>query len=270
VYAGVLWYPIERAREVLHAWRNLTVSDVPDEMTTVGRLLNLPPIEEIPEPVRGKSFVVVEAIHTGDPGEADGLLAPLRSLGPINDTIAPISMPELSHLHMDPEEPVPGLGDGMMLDRFDGAAVDAFIEVAGVSSRFPLLSIEIRHLEGELGRARPENGALASIEASYAMFAVGMTPVPELKAPTAAQLEAVKTTLAPWAARHMYLNFAETRRQSAQFWNEQAYHRLRRIKSAVDPADVIRSNHPIQPAYQRHASSRGCDRFAVAAASHAG
>ena len=31
-------------------------------MTSVGRILQLPPLPEIPEPVRGKSFVVVEAI----------------------------------------------------------------------------------------------------------------------------------------------------------------------------------------------------------------
>ncbi len=249
VYAGVLWYPISRAGEVLQAWRSLTVSDVPDELTTVGRLLNVPPIDEIPEPVRGKSFVVVEAIHTGDPRQADELLAPLRSLGPINDTIAPISIPELSHLHMDPEHPVPGVGDGMMLGALDEAAIEALVDVAGESAEFPLLSVEIRHLEGELARARPQNGALASLDAAYAMYGVGMTPVPELKAPTAAQVEAVKSALAPWSARHMYLNFAETSRGPAQFWSEQAYHRLRRTKAAVDPADVIRSNHPIPPAY---------------------
>ena len=71
IYAGLLWYPIDRADEVLHAWRELTESDVPDELTTVGRILNLPPIPEIPEPVRGKSFAVVEAYHLGDPAVAD-------------------------------------------------------------------------------------------------------------------------------------------------------------------------------------------------------
>lgn len=61
------------------------------------------------------------------------------------------------------------------------------------------------------------------------------------------QVEAIQDALAPWAARQMYLNFAETR-QSAPFWTEQAYRRLRRIKAAVDPHDIIRSNHPIPPA----------------------
>jgi predicted outer membrane lipoprotein len=67
-YAGILWYPIERGPEVLHAWRELTHTDgLPDELSTAGRFLNLPPIPEIPEPVRGKSFAIIEAYHLGDP-----------------------------------------------------------------------------------------------------------------------------------------------------------------------------------------------------------
>ena len=81
------------------------------------------------------------------------------------------------------------------------------------------------------------------------MFAVGMTPVPQLKAPVRAQVDAVKDALAPWATRHIYLNFAETQQQSpSTFWTEQAYRRLRRIKAAVDPGNLIRANHPVPPA----------------------
>jgi FAD/FMN-containing dehydrogenase len=248
-YAGILWYPIERENEVLHAWRELTQSnELPDELTTVGRFLNLPPIPEIPEEVRGKSFVIVEAYHVGAPAQADELIAHLRALGPINDTTASVPMPALSHLHMDPEQPVPGVGDGLMLADFPPEAMDAFVETAGAGAQFPLLSVELRHLGGELARARPEHGALASIGGQYAMYAVGMTPSPELEAPVGAQVEAVKHALSPWAAAHMYHNFAETPRESATFWTEQAYHRLRRIKATVDPDGMIRSNHPIPPA----------------------
>ena len=58
-----------------------------------------------------------------------------------------------------------------------------------------------------------------------------------------AQVEAVKTALARWAARHMYLNFADIQRPARLFWTEQAYQRLRRIKAAVDLGDLI----PFQP-----------------------
>ena len=109
VYAGILWYPVEEAAEVLKAWRNWT-EDLPDEMTSVGRILQFPPIPEIPEPVRGQSFVVVEAIWLGEPADGDRLLEPLRALGPVMDTMAEMPIEGLSHLHMDPEEPVPGAG----------------------------------------------------------------------------------------------------------------------------------------------------------------
>ena len=247
-YAGILWYPMERGSEVLHAWAELTRGGPPDELTTVGRFLNLPPIPKIPEPVRGKSFVIVEAYHLGDPAQADALLAPLRGLGPVNDTIATVPIPALSHLHMDPEQPVPGAGDGLMIDQLPGAAIDALVQAAGPGAAFRLLSVEIRHLGGEFARARPGNGALASIDAGYALYAVGMTPVPELIPPVTAQVETVKNALGPWAARQMYLNFAETQHPAAPFWTEQAYQRLRRIKANADPADMIRANHPIPPA----------------------
>jgi len=247
-YAGALWYPIERASEVLHAWGELTQGAVPDELTTIGRLLNFPPIPQIPEPVRGKSFVIVEAYHTGEPAHADELLAPLRALGPVNDTITTVPVPALSHLHMDPEQPAPGTGDGMMIDQLPAAAIDAFVQAAGPGAAFPLLSVEMRHLGGEFARPRPGNGALACLDAHYMLFAVSMTPVPELVAPVTAQVEMIKNALAPWGARQMYLNFAETQQPAAPFWTEQAHQRLRRIKANVDPDDMIRSNHPIPPA----------------------
>ncbi len=88
VYAGILWFPVERSAEVLKAWRAWT-DGLPEEMTSVGRILQFPPIPEIPEPVRGQSFVVVEAIYAGDEAEGASLLAPLRALEPAMDTSRP-------------------------------------------------------------------------------------------------------------------------------------------------------------------------------------
>ena len=244
-YAGILWYPIERGRDVLHTWSELTRSQPPEELTTVGRFLNLPPIPEVPEPVRGKSFVVVEAYHVGDRAQADELLSPLRALGPVNDTVQTVPMPALSHIHMDPEQPVPGHGDGMLLGELPAAAVDAIVGVAGADAPFPLLSVELRHLGGELGRARARNGALASLEAEYALYAVGATPVPELQAPTRSQVETVMAAMSPWSSERNYLNLTETQRSPSAFWEPAAHDRLRAIKAAVDPNGLIRSNHPV-------------------------
>src|SRR5256885_4949520 len=99
VYAGWLFFPIERAEEVLYTWR-LSLDSMPDEMTLVARFLRLPRIPEIPEPLRGRSFVVVEGIYVGDEAEGAELIRPLRELGPELNTFATIPMPALSHLHM--------------------------------------------------------------------------------------------------------------------------------------------------------------------------
>ena len=92
LYAGTLVPHRTRARRV-HAWRDLTRGAVPDELTTLGRFLRLPPVPELPAEIRGKSFALIEAFHLGDQAQADELLAPLRALRPVNDTIATITMP---------------------------------------------------------------------------------------------------------------------------------------------------------------------------------
>jgi hypothetical protein len=247
-YAGILWYPIERAGEVLHAWAELTHADPPDELATAGRLLNLPPIPEIPEPVRGKSFVIVEAVQLGDPATADELLAPLRALGPVNDTIQTVPAPALLDLFLEPEHPAPVVGDGLTLADLPPAAIDALLDAAGAGAAVPLVSVEVRHLEGELGRDRPANGALSSVQAKYAVFAASMTPTPELQDAVHGQIATVKQAMAPLAARHMFLSLAGSSRPVEAFWTAPAFERLRAVKATVDPENLIRANHTIPPA----------------------
>jgi FAD binding domain-containing protein/berberine-like enzyme len=245
VYAGILWYPVDRATEVLKVWRAWT-DDLPDEMTSVGRILQFPPIPEIPEPVRGQSFVVVEAIWSGEHAEGERLLEPLRALGPVMDTVAPMPVEELSRLHMDPEGPAPGTGDGGMLDDVDGDLIDLFVEhVVGT----PILSAEIRHLGGAVARRSSQHGALDAFEAPYLMFAVGIAPAPETRELVDRAVERLRDMLAPWEHDHTYMNFAETRRKATTLFSSASYHRLRQIKAIVDPTDLIRSNHPIPPAF---------------------
>jgi len=148
----------------------------------------------------------------------------------------------LSHLHMDPEEPVAGLADGSTLAVLEDETIDAFVTaVVGT----PILAAEVRHLGGAVGRARPEHGAVASFEAPYLAFAVGLMPVPQLREPLAAAVHGFIEHLEPWLHGHTYMNFAEGRRNARTLWTETAHHRLKRIKARVDPDNLIRSNHPV-------------------------
>lgn len=191
---------------------------------------------------------MVEAIHLGEPAQADELLAPLRALDPETDTLDVVPIETLSYLHMDPEHPVPMVGDGMLLAELPAEAVDRLVQIAGEGAESPLRSIEIRDLGGELARSRAGGGARSAIDAEYALFAVGVAPDLQTGRAIRAYLAHLTTGMAPWAATEMYLNFAETRRDPETLWSEHAYRRLRQIKGRIDPDDMIRANHPIAPA----------------------
>jgi FAD/FMN-containing dehydrogenase len=247
VYAGLLWWPAAAAAQVLSAWRELTQSALPEEFASSARLVNFPPIPGIPAHLRGRSFVIITVVHLGAPGEADTLLAPLRALSPATDTIQTIPANALSHLHLDPERPAPGVADGLMLASLPSAAIEAFIRIAGPEAGGPLLAAELIHIGGEMKRVRPANGALASIDAEYALLAGGLAPCRQAASAVTRDVAAVQAAMSRWAAPQMYLNLAETRRDPAAFWTPQAYDRLRRIKARVDPDDLIHANHAIAP-----------------------
>jgi len=245
VYAGVLFFPLDRGAEIMRAWRRW-VNTVPDEVSSVGRFLQFPPMPALPDHLRGQSFVIVEAASLLGKDGTDELLRPLRELGPQLDTFATIPVQELKHLHMDPEHPVPGAGDGMVLADVNDAAIDALVRTAGADAHSPLLSVELRHAGGALAHRAPDGGAVSSIDGRFVMFAVGMAPTPESGAAVKARVELLQNALAPWDAGHAFSNFAMKRERGERLFGDLSYRRLQTVKAAVDPDDVFRSNHPVR------------------------
>jgi hypothetical protein len=247
LYAGDLLFPIQRAAEVLHAWRAWT-DTLPDEVSSQGRMVRLPPAPQLPEPLRGRAFVKVEAAYLGDAGTGAELTQPLRRLGPELDTFATIPPPALSQLHMDPDQPVPYQGAGAFLSDFPAAAIDALVGLAGPDADTLLTSVEVGHMGGALARPAPSGGAQPGIDANYLLVAVGAIPAPGLAGPVRAHVQAVKDALAPWHAGYDYYNFAETPAAASAVLPPASYRRLQQIKAAYDPGQMIISAHPVWPA----------------------
>jgi hypothetical protein len=247
VYAGQLWWPADAGRRMLPAWRDLTCAELPDELTTTVRYLNFPSAPDVPDQLRGGSFAVVDVIHLGSPAEADELLVPLRELRPFRDTLDLMPVPELGYLHGDPEHPVPVVADGALLASLPAEAVDEIIRLAGSGASSPPFAVELRNLGAELGYARPGNGAVPALPASHLLLAAGLVQPPEAAAAVQARIGAVMSAVSPWTARQGSLNLAGSGHDPASFWSPQAYARLRAIKAAVDPLNVIHADHPIPP-----------------------
>ena len=244
VYAGVLFFELERASEVLQAWREWTQT-VPDEVTSVGRMLRFPPIPEIPEPMQGRNFAVVEAVVLGDEAFGTELLRPLRELGPQMDTFAMMPPVGISELHMDPPDPVPAVTDSQLFDVLTSETIDAFVAAAGPDSGSQLASAEIRHVGGALARSAPGNGALDTLDAEFMTFGVAMAGSEADRVAGLEQLGELARAVAPWTSDRRYFNFTEVEADAADFYGEDTYARLRAAKSEFDPQNVFRANHAI-------------------------
>ncbi|MFN8124606.1 MAG: FAD-binding protein [Thermoleophilia bacterium] len=244
VYCGWLIFPWERSSEVLQAWREWT-GTVPEEVTSVGRILQLPPLEMIPEPLRGRNIVVVEAAILTDEATAVELLAPLRALGPEMDTFAVTGPLGLVRLHQDPEGPTPAMVKGDMFDTLTPEAVETFVAVCGPGSGSPLVSAEIRHVGGAAGRPHPGGGALDRLPAEYVSLGIGMPVSPELAAAIPAHLEHVHRAMRAAANGRTYLNFAEEPVDTRTAFDVDTHERLRRLRRRMDPVNRMKANHPI-------------------------
>ena len=84
--------------------------------------------------MRGRSFAVVHAYSLGTEAEGRERLAPLRALGPEVDTVRMVPPVELSEMHMDPPDPLPYLGEHLVLGDLPAAAIDDFVAAAGPGS----------------------------------------------------------------------------------------------------------------------------------------
>ena len=244
MYAGCLFWPIERATEILNAWREW-IDTVPEECESIGRMLQLPDVPFLPEHVRGRSFVLVEPAFIGAEEDGAALVQPLRDLGPELDTVAMMPTSDLSLVNMDPDFPLPYAGDGILLDDYTPETIDATVE-SFVGS--PLLHLEVRHLGGALRRGSPAHGCIDTIDQPFIMFTFGLAADAEMHAAVEHQAQHVIEKLAPWDSGRRYLNFAETPVDPRRIFPEQSYDRLRALKARYDPAGIFVANHPVPPA----------------------
>ena len=247
LYAGVLFFPFERGDEVLHTWREWT-ADTPDEVTSVGRLLQFPPLPDLPEPLRGNSFSVVEAAYLGDEDAGAELIEPLRKLGPAMDTFATVPATGLSELHMDPPEPVPYMSEHRMVGALPAEGVDALLGVAGPGSGSPLLSVELRQAGGELSRTRPDDGAVGALRGDYALFGVGVPLDEQVAAASQQALGQVAEAMKPYDSGRPYFNFQEHPTDPGRLYENEDYRRLTSVKAQYDPDGVFQANHELAAA----------------------
>jgi len=249
VYGGNLFYPVERAAEVLDLYGRW-IDTLPDEMTTAVAFLNFPPLPVIPEPLRGGSFVSVRGCYCGNPPEAgEELLEPWREFGePRVDTFGAMPYQQIDTISMDPHDPIAAYGHHELLSGLTPEASDKLVEVAGAGSNSPLILLEVRQLGGALERPSADLSPIGRRDSRFVMNGVGAAPTPEV---VQAHLAYVAEEMRPYETGATFANFLELDGASAErvqaAYSPEDWERLVALKDRYDPENLFRFNRNIPP-----------------------
>ena len=246
LYAGVMFFPFERAAEVLHVWTEL-VPSLPDEMMSWASLLQFPDAPFVPEPVRGGSVTVVYGAFLGSEPDGRALLQRVRDLGPAMDTFAMVPPAALGEMAMDPPDPLPFRITAALLDDLPHDGVDKLVAAVGPGSGSRLAMVELRQLGGALARQTPGAGARATLPGTLSLVALGVPEDEASDAAVKANLASLDRAVLPYNVGD-YANFVMEPTDASRFFDEDTWARLREVKASYDPADLFKGNHHIPPA----------------------
>ncbi|MFC0547883.1 FAD-binding oxidoreductase [Kutzneria chonburiensis] len=249
IYGGGLYFPGERMADVLRAW-TAWLPDIPETMISSFAALRLPPLPELPEPLRGIFSVTLRFAYNGTAADGERMIAPLRAIAPtIMDTVRDMPYTEVASIHDEPTEPLPYYERGIMLREFPESAQDKLIQLVGPESDTTMWIAELRALGGAWDREPAVPNAVATRGLPYSLLGVEVGPRPE-QARLRKSIAALLDGMAPWQGdRRLVNNLApEEAGDAAAVYGPERYARLAAVKKSYDPTNMFRINHNVAPA----------------------
>jgi len=244
IITGFVAWNVADADRIAPLWRDWTES-APNEVTTSLRLMNLPPLPEIPEPLKNGQILVLDGAVTIQTREdlafgadlAESLLEPLReAVTPIMDTWRLGTVRDLPATHMDPPDPMPFLTDHFLLERFDDRALGAWLD-AGTDT--VLAAAELRQLGGAFATGSPDGGALNSIGGEFAAFNAGVTAGPATPEVVVAHQRRIREALGAYDTGFTAPTFVEERDSRHRAFPAEVEARVESIRARFDPTGLF-------------------------------
>jgi hypothetical protein len=257
LYGGRLQFPGEKAAEVFNAYLRWTAT-VPDELSSSIAQVSFPDVPALPESLRGRQIVQIRITYSADSLEAgEELVAPLRALGPEDDTLAVLPYTASGTIYSDP--PVGGTIEAgtTLLGELDEAAVRAVLDLAPPNTSLPHI-IELRHLGGRLAHPPAVANAVGNRDARYLFNAVSRLERADIADIRPAH-KRVFDALAPWSTGGRLLNFMNGENAGDEVrsaYDPKDYQRLTELKAQYDPENIFRLNHNIPPATTGNSESQ--------------
>ena len=249
LYAGMLVFPHERAREVLQAYREF-MAVAPNDVGGAAAFITAPHEPFVPEPARGKPALGIIVVYTGAPEEGPAAFAPILALEPAVTLVEPMPYTAVQQLI---DEPCPkGLRNYWSADflrDLPDDAIDALVErTAAMPS--PMSQV-ILMVGGGAIRDTPEQAtAFSERSAMWNAHYLGMWDDPADDEANIAWTRELSQALKPYITGRVYLNFLgaeEGKDRISDGFGRLKYARLRALKDRYDPDNLFRLNQNIPP-----------------------
>jgi FAD/FMN-containing dehydrogenase len=249
VYGGPMFWPIEKAEDVLLYWQEFMLS-APDDMNGWFAFATVPPGPPFPEQHHLEKMVAIVWCYTGAPETAEAAFAPIRQYcPPAIDFAGPIPFPALQGM-FDALYPA-GLQWYWRADFFDGYDDEAVSLHTRYGPQLPTMhsTMHIYPINGAAGRVGPNDTAWGYRTANFAQVIVGVDPDPQNNERMTEWARDYWAALHPHSVGGGYINMimdeGEDRVKAAYGKN---YERLAQVKAAYDPCNLFHVNQNIKPA----------------------
>jgi FAD/FMN-containing dehydrogenase len=252
VLAGLALWPIDRASEVIRAWRDYA-DGAPDELSTATVILTAPPEDFVPDHLKGQAALGMAAMYVGDPDEGASVIQPLKDLGPEVDLIQPMPYTAFQAI-LDPSAPrgYRGYWRGEYLAGLSDEAIDTFVEHAPAvrAAGIPFSQMIIFRI-GQGVSAVPEDATAISQRAvDYMFHPISVWEDPADDEDVISANRAFAAAMRPYSTGAAYLNFTQEEDRVRDSYGAAKYDRLVALKDKYDPDNLFRLNQNIKPSRQ--------------------
>lgn len=246
LFGGQVVWPVAAAPDVFGAWRDWTAG-LPPEMTSSAGVISLPPLPEVPEPLRGTRVAYLTVCYAGPADYGADILGDLTAWtpAPLFNACRPLTAADLGNLWNIPGTPVPSRVRGDLLSGLPDEAIGELLRLAGQESESPIMMAEVRHLGGVLAHDPPRDSAIGRYDAPYHLELLGRAVTPEADETIWRTQRAITAALDPWTTGMTLPGWAAVPEDTAErVYPAATRDRLRSVKGRYDPGGLILSSFP--------------------------
>ncbi len=247
VYGGPMFWPLDRAGEILRFWRDF-IRDAPEDINGWFAFLTVPPVAPFPEQYQLQKVCGIVWCYTGPLEQAAERFAPIKALNPIVDFAGEVPWPALQSLF--DALFVPGMQWYWNADFFhdlDDRAIELHTKY-GAQLPTMFSTMHLYPINGVAHRLAAEDTAFSYRDANFAEVIVGVDPDPANNERMIAWARDYWLALHPYSAGGGYINrMMDEGEDNVKAAYRDNYARLAHIKAVYDPTNLFRVNQNIKP-----------------------